>query len=97
MGHKTKAMRAIMLRNEFVITRDHLESKSLDNSQVSKVKSEGYNIHFKLFDDDRVLYYSGYLHEESEDEFSPLDWAMADSGCTIIQYRNNKTNKYEDL
>jgi hypothetical protein len=97
MGHKTKTMRAIMLRNEFVITHDHLEGKSLDDSQVLKVKSEGYNIHFKLFDDDRVHYYSGYLHEVSEDEFSPLDWAMYDSGCTIIQYRNTKTNKYEDL
>ncbi len=97
MGHKTKTMRAVMLKNEFVITHDYLEGRALTQWQVLEVNEQGYTKQFKLFDDDRVHYYSGYLHEESEDEFSPLDWAMADSGCTIVQYRNPKTNKYEDL
>lgn len=46
---------------------------------------------FQLLDDDGILYYEGKcgdLAEASEQKaFEPLDWAMADVGCTEMLYR----------
>lgn len=41
---------------------------------------------FKLLDDDRNHYYSGWLYNDDagETQFNVLRWAMIDSGCTII-------------
>lgn len=86
--------------NSFVITRDHLDGHS--SKKVAEYKKLGYTKHFKLYDDDGILYYEGYLHPENAEkhheydaEFAPLNWAMADSGCTEIKYRNKDTGKYE--
>jgi hypothetical protein len=80
----------------FVITKDHLDGDSMAENDVEHLKNEGFTEHFKLYDDDDVLYYSGYLHKDCEDELDPLDWAMYDSGCTRIDYRN-KDGKYETV
>jgi hypothetical protein len=43
---------------------------------------------FRLYDDDDILYYEGFLfdrgHADAMASFAPLDWAMADSGCTRL-------------
>jgi hypothetical protein len=39
-------------------------------------------VRFKLYDDDEELYYEGRC---DEDDFDPLDWAMAHAGCTIMK------------
>lgn len=51
-------------------------------------------IKFRLLDDDMNVYYSGLMTEERfhgpadcwEGPLDPLEWAMEDSGCTILQY-----------
>jgi hypothetical protein len=45
---------------------------------------------FRLKDDDGEIYYEGRSDDNtSQDAFRPLDWAEADAGCTIIEYRNH--------
>lgn len=56
---------------------------------------KGPLFHFKLYDYDNILYYEGVSTSES---FAPLDWAMNDSGCTIIKYKQKGANgKWEIL
>jgi hypothetical protein len=90
-------MRKVIRIEQFVITQDHLDNEKLPQAEIDQLKKEGYNQYFKLYDDDDILYYSGYLHEKVEDEFAPLDWGMYDSGCTSIKLRNKKTGKLEVL
>lgn len=52
---------------------------------------------FRLLDDDCNVYYYGKMPDEdiNGDEtiaFAPLDWAMNDAGCTIMEYYS-KTDK----
>ena len=97
MTPKTKlSMRRIIKNESFVITRDHLDREHMTIAQVKALKDEGYKTIFYLYDDDDILYYTGYL-KETADEFEPLYWAMADSGCTYIKYRNRNTGKFEIL
>ena len=86
-------------RSSFVITKDHLENESLDLKEINALKKEGYVHHFKIYDDDDILYFSGYYKEDLEEEevFNPLDWAMNDSGAVRIDYRDKITGKYETL
>lgn len=86
------------VKGSFVITHDHLEEKSANElATVNRLVELGYSVPFKLYDDDQIRYYSGRLHQECEDEFEPLDWGMADSGCVDIHIRNPKTGRYEVL
>ena len=49
------------------------------------------NLHeFILLDDDNMVYYRGFSDDSSS--FEPLDWGMANAGCTAIMYKNNKTD-----
>ena len=46
-------------------------------------------IRFRMFDADGNLYYRGTMYGSTHSEasaFAPLDWGMADSGCTRIEY-----------
>ena len=72
-----------------IITEDHLDGFSLDEETVEQYREDGFTKEFRLLDDDDIVYYSGLLFEDSDDEFEPLDWAMADSGCTQIEYKQN--------
>lgn len=58
----------------------------------------GDGTHFKLYDDDGILYYTGkFLGDpDSEEAFEPLDWARNYAGCTEIKYRQ-ADGKYETL
>lgn len=79
----------------FVITKEHLSpgSEFIDATpeQVKQIKADGFTAHFKLYDDDDELYYSGYLKGNlagSEEAFAPLDnYGEPNAGCTLIKYR----------
>ena len=86
-----------MMNGSFVITEDHLdgvEEYSEGLATPETVKSKGQQ--FRLLDDDGILYYSGVcLHGGSEDAvFAPLDWGMANAGCTEIQYLSLSGEKW---
>lgn len=45
---------------------------------------------FRLYDDDGILYYTGIMRGDIDDElvgFAPLDWGMVYGGCTRIDYK----------
>lgn len=47
--------------------------------------------HFRMLDDNRELYYEGFIIGDY-DGFEPLDdFGTPDSGCTIIQYKGHGT------
>lgn len=109
MNHKdliASELIANLTRNDsWVITKDHEvcnDCKNATDEQLAAIKNAGFTAHFKLFDDDGELYYSGYaLPLDSpyiESGFEPLDdFGMPNAGCTEIKYRNEKTGKYETL
>ena len=83
------------MNGSFVITWNHLDGIACRSSyptrpgvDFSDIKKHGER--FRLFDDDGILYLSGYcVHDGGEDSiFAPLDFAMAEYGCTDIQYRD---------
>ena len=49
-------------------------------------------IPFKLYDDDKNLYYKGFLwatNQSGDEMFAPLDWAMHDAGATTMKIKEN--------
>ena len=82
-----------------VITQDHDICNDCDNAtpeQIDQLKKDGFTEHFKMYDDDGELYYSGYSKPDAD--FDPLDdFGMPNAGCTEIKYRNHLTGKYETL
>lgn len=61
-----------------------------------EIKRKG--THFKIYDDDGELYFSGYSTEDSLNLMAPLyDWATPQYGATTIKYRSKETGKYETL
>ncbi len=74
------------MKNTWCITKDHLDG----NETVNK-KTDDMIIPIRLYDDDDILYYSGWMTQEFMDEgeaaFEPLDWAMYNAGCTSMQYK----------
>lgn len=84
----------------WLITNDYINKESDGTNRTGK-KSYNFNknkwaktnhIPFRLYDDDKIHYYSGLIDEESlygNDETlmdAPLRWAMADAGCTSMLY-----------
>lgn len=84
----------------WIIIRDYLNGNGEDLNRVG-VHSNNYNderfakadtIPIRLMDDDGEVYYEGRatrkrIPDSSEEyAFEPLDWAMADAGCTELQY-----------
>ena len=80
----------------WVITEDHL-NKAADplnrtgRGNFMKAIASVLPFQFRLYDDDGVLYFSGKCdnpEEYPEDQaFAPLDYGMADAGCTRMDYR----------
>jgi len=60
-------------------------------------------IPFKLYNDNGELHYEGQISESwfyGNDEgglFEPLHWALSDTECTIMKFKNPKTGKWEVL
>lgn len=50
----------------------------------SDLKDEDYVFHFRLYDDDGELYYSG--RSTKPYSLSPLDFGKSNAGCTEIRY-----------
>ena len=89
------------MRKGWIITKKYLESRNEETfievsiigpSLTTLTKEQIVLGHpFKMFDDDDVLCYEGYLYADknSEDGFMPLDnYGMPDAGCTYVQYKN---------
>ena len=70
---------------------------------VKAALEKGRGQRFRMFDDDRTLYYEGRIiflsnYEAPDMMFEPLDdFGTPNAGCTIIQYRNRQTGDWEDL
>ena len=84
------------LVNGWVVTKDHLDNEfSATDEQLKKIKSMGLIHHFKMYDDDGELYYSGYSNDDSS--FNPLDdYGTPNAGATEIRYKV-KDGGYETL
>ena len=83
----------------FCIMTDFLEGYKPTKEEMKKKDRLGLNDFFELYDDDDVKYYSGYANFElmekfGMDEFTILDMAMYDAGCTYIKTRS-KNGKME--
>jgi len=72
----------------FVILNDFLEGYTATEEEKKKAKQMKFNVFFELYDDDDEKYYSGYMHEDIEDEFEPQDWGMYYAGCTYSKIRS---------
>ena len=75
------------------------DSYKATKEEMAKAKKFGLTDFFELYDDDGIKYYSGYanfdlMYDNEMDEFTILDMATADSGCTYIKTRN-KNGKME--
>lgn len=85
--------------SNWIITKDHDVCNDCDNAtpeQIAQIKTDGFTEHFKMFDDDDILYYSGYAKPDAD--FDPLDdFGTPNAGCASIQYRNKESGKYETL
>lgn len=88
----------------FVVTHDYLDPNSeftnATTAQLRQIKKHGFTCHFKMYDDDGIHYYSGYLlgkYEGCEQAFNPLeDYGMPNAGCTDIKYKESD-GKYHSL
>lgn len=91
----------------WIITKDNLNDKGVPLNRVG-TRSNNFGeerftdtIPIRLLDDDGEVYYEGLatrkriLDSSEEHAFEPLDWAMADAGCTELQYFDN--NEWQTL
>jgi hypothetical protein len=56
-------MKKLQKFTDFAITVDYLDEVKLSKNELAMLKKEGYTEYFKLYDDDKVLYYSGYMNQ----------------------------------
>ena len=90
---------------KWIITEDLLEADSRVAYRVGNVSGKAdadlLIYEFRLSDDDGEVYYVGRCGDlddaYEEQAFAPLDWAMADSGCTTMEYRKVGTSNWETL
>jgi len=79
----------------FIITK--IFEPSLKDEKLlqrhSSLKTEQHKFHFKMYDDDRNLYYEGL--SKANFSFDPLDEMGYGVGCTEIHYLEN--GKYKKL
>ena len=85
----------------FCVLNDFLDGYKKTAADEKRRKKHNLNELFQLFDDDGILYYSGYLNSEvleefESDEFEVLGWGEYFAGCTEIKLRN-KEGKMETL
>jgi hypothetical protein len=73
----------------FIIT--NISEPSLKDEKLlqrhSSLKTEKHKFHFKMYDDDRNLYYEGL--SKINFSFDPLDEMGYGAGCTEIHYLEN--------
>lgn len=93
------------------IERDYLTNKGdpyyrvgkefhiLDQYAESINAGDAPKTRFRLKDDDEEVYYGGWLFNDADCEvqFEVLRWAMVDSGCTIIEIKNDNGNWRQEI
>ncbi|AOM14603.1 MULTISPECIES: hypothetical protein [Bacillus cereus group] len=82
----------------YKITKDNIHTSPEEKKWSLVGKEVDYNqgMHrFRVLDDDKNVYFSGVSDDDSD--FSPLDDYQYAYGCTEIQYKDKKTNKYVTL
>ncbi len=79
----------------YIITHNVIDNEEPRTRTALERQKFYYN--FKLYDDDKELYFIGYSDDNStERAFEPLDCIGASYGCTDIKYRN-KNYQLESL
>jgi len=80
----------------YIITHNIIDNK--EKRQRSNSEKETYPLMFKLYDDDKELYFEGYSkpNQTEWEWFAPLDRIGASYGCTEIHYRNAE-GKFEAI
>ena len=76
----------------WIIDKDHtdfvggglLVTENMDEHVANELLKDGKGLKFRLYDDDKILYYEGRMVGDFEGvgDFDPLDWAMYNAGCT---------------
>ena len=77
----------------FCILNNFLDGYRATDKEVARRRVLGLNDFFELYDDDDNKYYSGYanfenMYDREYDEFTILDMATADRGCTYMKTRD---------
>ena len=95
----------------FKITKDHINGPESDHYEPEFDRTgmihdiyldgspmpDGPEARFRMYDDDKELYYEGVLGDDpySENEMEALNYGIWDAGCTIIEVMRNGTWKRE--
>ena len=104
------------MRTNWTITVDHIAEpgeKAPSNQNAvgmigprdatlthDQIKNHKDRVAFKMYDDDKNLYYSGFMvpGDEGEAEFGPLDdFGTPNAGCTEIKIKNKSTGEWETV
>lgn len=66
---------------------------------ADEIRNHPDRVHFKMYDDDNNLCYSGYyVIGDDENWFAPLDhYGMPNAGCSYMRIRDKETGKYEPV
>jgi hypothetical protein len=73
------------------IDRNYLDGPTSERTVRTvgeREQAEGEIIRFRLLDDDRIPYFGGEADDEGLEP--AFDWAIYDSGCTILQVRDGE-------
>ena len=87
------------MKTYWKVTRDHIKDRhdptdpckvgrageDWDEAKYKQEKKQGRAWDFRLYDDDRILYYTGVGYGVVD--FDPLDWGTWYAGCTIMEWR----------
>lgn len=83
----------------FIIDADYISGEETGQTFGGNSDCLDLLVHeFKIYDDDGELYYEGRSSNQNDEiAFVPLDWAMANDGCTDIRYKDKDTGIWESL
>lgn len=80
------------MKRQWCLTVDHVDGTE-DLKKSTGEKTDDMIIPIRLYDDDDVLYYSGWMTQEllddGENAFDPLDWGTWNAGCTYMEYKES--------
>ncbi len=78
----------------YILTHDHLSNKPM------RTPPPGYDVEFRLYDDDDVLYFTGVMTMalyQSANVLDPLDYAEGQWGCTRQDCKNPSSKQWETI
>lgn len=83
------------------ISTDAERAKDAERGFIARTKDatvDNCDVRIRLYDDDDVLYYRGFIARETLDSdkaFGPLNWARANAGCTRMDYYAHGTGWHQ--